>query len=104
MAVADIKKGVFGNASALENVDFQDSADYTALAFLGNQEQQTTRYKANLDNARDAINLSGRTQLRMHFATRDDNYQADWLGFYSSDNSNSARHPTLTIEYTQPQS
>ena len=47
---------------------------------------------------RPNINKTGRTQLRRYFSLDDDdNRLNDYAGFYSSDTSNSSRHPKLFV-------
>ena len=47
-----------------------------------------------------AINTTGKTQLRIYFVVDDnDNGVTDYIGFYSSDNSDPESHPQLVIKY-----
>jgi hypothetical protein len=50
--------------------------------------------------AQDAVNKTGKTQLRVCFSTDDDNdTTADYIGFYSKDNATSTNWPVLNVTY-----
>jgi PKD repeat protein len=97
----DIMNGTFGKA-ALEKGDFEAKAHAEQVATIDNQGGSGTLYKIDLSNAVNHINKTGRTQLRVYFDV-DNNGDGgyDYAGFYSSDNSNSARHPLLVITYQE---
>ncbi len=95
-----IKRGYFGNSSALEVIDFESTADAVAQSVIGDKARNS-RYQIDLTAEKDFINPAGRTQMRLSMSLDDnDDQDNDWAGFYSSDNANSSRHPALIVEYT----
>lgn len=99
----DIKQGSFGDNTALQNSDFQAPADVERVAIVTNQGDYRTSYMVSLDiEALDSVNVAGRTQLRLYFSMDDNNNgETDYAGFYSADNSSSARHPRLIVTYEE---
>jgi len=97
----DIKNGGFNNNTALENVDFQAIADSSQAAIITNQGGSLTLYTVNIsDAALSQVNKIGKTQLRLYFSLDDnDNWEDDYSGFYSGDNSNAGRRPKLVVKY-----
>ncbi len=100
--LVDIKKGNFGSGAVLEKSDFQDTVGAAQVATISNQGSRGTVYTVDLAGGLAYINKAGRTQLRIYFA-RDDNddRDSDYAGFYSSDNSDRARHPKLIVTYQE---
>ena len=100
-AYVDIKNGGFGDNIALQNSDFQALADVEQVGIITNQGGSGTNYVVNLDTeALININTAGRTQLRLYLSVDDNNDGGnDYAGFYSANNSNSARHPRLIVTY-----
>jgi len=96
----DIKNGFFGNTSDLEKNDFETPADARIVATGARQGCQYDIISIDLSRALNCINAIGRTQIRLYFARDDDeDQQADYVGFYSSENSVAERHPKLIINY-----
>ena len=101
---ADIKKGFFGTAAALEAVDFQAAGNKTFGPF--SPTLSGGWYAMNLTGAKAYINRlatnGGLTQIRLRF-TQDDNNDAvaNFLSL-SSGNAASANRPQLVITYYVP--
>jgi len=97
----DIKNGAFNNGNGLQNADFQATADAQQVATIANQGGSLTVYTVNFSNAAlSQVNKVGRTQLRSYFSLDDnDNFDADYAGFYSGDNGTAARRPKLIVTY-----
>lgn len=89
------------NKVATETQDFQASATASSVATLPYPTNDGSWSEVSLDAAGlAAINKIGSTQMRLGFATDDDNDgTADYLGFYSGDNSTVANRPKLVIVY-----
>jgi PKD repeat protein len=99
VANIDIKKGSLGGNIALQNNDFE--ADAEQVAVITNQGGNGTTYTVSLNaDALAHVNDTGRTQLRLYFSLDDnDDRGNDYVGFYSANNNNAARHPKLVIIY-----
>lgn len=98
----DIKNGGFGGNAALKNSDFQAAADGKQVAIITNQGGQGSIYTVDLNTGVNFINTAGRTQLRLYFSLDDnDDLGNDFAGFFSANNSNSARHPRLIVTYEE---
>jgi hypothetical protein len=97
----DIRKPTFGT-SALQLGDFQAKPNKAAVGTFG-KKPALDWYKSILESTSYAfINRTGLTQLRLRFATDDNNNMiADYMRFSSGDASLASR-PTLIIEYTVP--
>jgi len=98
----DIKGGSgFNNAVALSKEDFQAAADATGVATMSYPSANGTLSTGSLNaTGLSKINKIGKTQLRIYFATDDDNDStSDYLGFYSAENSTTANRPVLEITY-----
>jgi hypothetical protein len=101
VANVDIKKiGDFSGNPALQNGDFEDAADAQWVASFADQGGSGKVYTIDLSSASALVSKTGKTQLRLYFSLDDnDDNGNDFVGFYSSDNGNAARHPTLTVNY-----
>jgi len=100
----DIVNSSFGNDPNLLASDFQAAAtvDNTAW-FYGPDPGENGQLVSSSFNAagRNAININGITQLRVHFSTESDgDGAADYLGFYPGDSVYGDLRPTLVISYT----
>ncbi len=97
----DICKGSFSGSQALQNGDFQAAATQTQVATMNYPASDGAVSTGNLNsNGCGAINKTGITQLRVYFATDDDNDAgADYLGFYPGDNATDSNRPKLVITY-----
>ena len=97
--VLDIASGGFG-AAALASGDFEAAADATDVAH--EPETVGTHFREwDLDPVGLAfVSTTGTTQIRLRLPQGDDgDGVTDYVGFYSSDYSNSAKHPKLTVHY-----
>jgi PKD repeat protein len=101
VANIDIKKGSLGDNVALQNNDFEADVDAEQVAVITNQGGNGTTYTVSLNaEALDHVNDAGRTQLRLYFSLDDnDDRGNDYVGFYSANNNNAARHPKLILIY-----
>jgi hypothetical protein len=91
----------FGTSLNLENADFAAAATASAVATLSYPATTNAWSTGNLNSSGlSAINKTGHTQLRVRFATDDDNDTADdYLGFYSGENASSTNRPILEVTY-----
>lgn len=97
----DIKNGTgFNGAVALTKQDFEAAADATGVATMSYPSADGTWSTGALNAAGLAqVNKTGTTQLRVYFATDDDNdSKADYLGFYSGEGA-AGNKPELVIVY-----
>jgi len=98
----DIKGGSgFNNAVALSKGDFEAAADATGVATMSYPSANGTLSTGNLNaTGLSKISKTGKTQLRIYFATDDDNDAvSDYIGFYSAENSTAANRPVLQVTY-----
>jgi Dipeptidyl aminopeptidases/acylaminoacyl-peptidases len=98
----DIRTGYFGASSAVGNDDFNAAATATNVvsggmsAAAGGALSTGTLTTSGLN----AINKTGLTQFRLYFSVDDnDDMSADYVNFYSANNSTPANKPTLIVEY-----
>ncbi len=97
----DVTTGGFSGNTVLQNSDFEAIATVTQSTSLSNAASNGSWSIADLDQAGlDALNTEGKTQFRIYFQ-RDDNDDRsnDFIGYYSGDNGNAAKHPQLVITY-----
>lgn len=93
----DIKSGYFGNASTLEQEDYNNAASSTGVATLGVPGANNGYSEAALPAGIFAyINKTGKTQFRLRPSTTAD-YTSDVLEMYGGDSSSYA--PKLYITY-----
>ncbi|MBI2008152.1 hypothetical protein HYS82_00670, partial [Candidatus Amesbacteria bacterium] len=102
--VADVVSGWFDGSSALESKDLQAAATTNKAGIFsaanGNGEWSTAEISGS---GLGAINLTGKTQVRLRFTTDDDNDKAaDYLNYASGDSADSSDWPVLKVEYTMP--
>ena len=96
----DVNSGSFGGSAALQNGDFEALTSGAQVTSIINQGGSGTVYTVDLGGALAQINDAGRTQLRMYFATDDnDDRGTDYAGFYSANNGTTSRHPRLIVTY-----
>lgn len=102
--IVDLKKGAFGTGPALENGDFQAAATKSGVAAITNSPSSTGWYtKALASTSLAYVNKAGITQLRLRFATDDNNnHVADYLKFYSGNYGTASSRPQLVIAYYVP--
>ncbi len=95
----DIHQGSFNNA-ALELTDFDADASALAVSTF-NSTPVSNWYSATFSSGLNYINRAGLTQLRLRFATDDNNnHLADYMNFLSGDAASGM--PQLIITYTLP--
>ena len=97
---ADIRTGTFG-AGALELADFNSAATVNAAGAF-NSTPVSNVYTLTMNAAaRNAINATGRTQIRLRFGMDDNNDNAaDYMKFLSGDFTSG--QPELVITYIVP--
>jgi hypothetical protein len=96
-----VQSGGFSGAVALEAGDFEAGATAVQAGVLSAAGTDPNWSEAELDAAgRAAIDLTGRTQVRVYFALDDDDDGAfDQVGYFAGDNADPANHPQLVITY-----
>lgn len=101
--LADIKNGVFGDAT-LEITDFEAPASRINAGHFGIIAGSPDWYRMVLGRSSYGfINLMGTTQFRIYFATGDDDdATADLARFYSGNALLNTDRPQITIEYVLP--
>ena len=98
----DVQSGSgFSGSTTLQTGDFQAAATAVQAASLTNAANNLDWSEGGLNAAGlAAINKTGTTQLRVYFNLDDDNDRiADYIGYYSGDNSTSANRPQLVVTY-----
>ncbi|MGC1378808.1 MAG: DNRLRE domain-containing protein [Anaerolineales bacterium] len=98
---ADIRQGFFGSASTLQLGDFNAVASAVKVGAF-NKTPVGGWYTDTLNAAGLLkVNKTGLTQLRLYFATDDNNnHIADYMKFFSGNNP--ANKPVLVITYVMP--
>ena len=98
----DIKGGTgFGGSTALAASDFQAAADATSVATMSNPANNGDISSGSINaTGRVLIDKTGTTQLRVSFATDDNNNStADYIGWYGGDDATAANRPVLEVTY-----
>jgi hypothetical protein len=98
---ADIRQGFFGSASTLQLGDFNAVASAVKVGAF-NKTPASGWYTDTLNAAGlSKVNRTGLTQLRLYFATDDNNnHLADYMKFFSGNSA--TNKPVLVITYTVP--
>ncbi|HXU45105.1 MAG TPA: DNRLRE domain-containing protein [Thermoanaerobaculia bacterium] len=98
--VADVQTAGFNGNTALENADWEASAAATAVCTLSVAASNGDWSECSFNAAGiAAIHKGGKTQVRIHFTTGDnDDSGNDYVGFYSGE-AGSADRPQLVIAY-----
>ncbi|MCK4959759.1 MAG: hypothetical protein KAT00_10160 [Planctomycetes bacterium] len=99
----DIANPYFGAASSLLASDWDAAPDATQVATFAGPDPGMDSAMISTDFNADGlanINLAGTTQLRVGFSVIF-NGSYNYLGFYSGDYADPAKHPKLTITYVQ---
>jgi len=97
----DIRSGGFNGDVALEAADFQATATATNVATMNDPGADGAWSAGTLGSTgRSAVNKTGKTQLRVYFATGDnDDMGGDYIGVCPGEYSDTTRRPKLTITY-----
>lgn len=100
-AQVDLAAIGFGGDPALANGDFESPADLNNIALLIDDGNLAM---AQLDESgRDAIAGSNRVQFRIGFELDDnDNTANDYVGYFSADHADPAKHPRMVVDYILP--
>ncbi|MBI5116028.1 hypothetical protein HZA56_06105 [Candidatus Poribacteria bacterium] len=104
MCYVDIATGFFGAGPRIQKTDFQAAATAERVAVMGAPPiAGDIISQGSLDGSGlAAIDKTGSTQLRVYFATDDnDNDADDWIGFYSGEAVNPLLRPMLCVTYTE---
>ncbi len=97
----DLRKPYFGLSSALEPNDFEAAASNMNVGTVG--ASPVGGYNvARLWSGFGNVNLTGLTQLRLHFTMQDTNAVSDTINFFSGDSLLSGNKPALVIYYLLP--
>ena len=99
--LVDIKNGTgFGGSTALAVGDFEAAGDAMGVAMMSYPSAGTWSTGSLNAAGLAQVNKTGKTQLKVYFATDDDNDAAlDYLGFYSGEASSSDNYPILEVVY-----
>jgi len=98
----DIRRGAFNNA-ALETGDFEADASRSAVGTMPATRTSGWHTRAWTSGILNYVNKTGVTQLRLRFATDDnDDRGADYVRFYSGNDATVSNRPTLIVEYYVP--
>ncbi len=99
----DVRKGAFNGVAALEVGDFQAAASRNAVGTIPSTRVNGWHTRAWTSGILTFVNKTGVTQLRLRFATDDNNDNgADYVRFYSGDDATVSNRPTLIVEYYVP--
>lgn len=105
--IGDVKAPYFGSSSGLNVSDFEAAPDLSgdlAFGYAGsNIWHATTPGGEFLPAAMQDISLTKTTQFKVRFLTKTNgDGVADFLSFFSGENSTLANKPTLTLQYYIP--
>ncbi len=97
----DVQSGGFSGSTALQPGDFQSVATAAQAASLTNAASDGDWSEGSLNAAgRAALNKTGTTQLRVYFTLEGKSLGgADYIGYYSGENSTPANRPQLVVTY-----
>ncbi len=96
----EVNRGVFSGSAALTTTDFQAIGKNAVVLSVGQAGCAGDTFSIGLDEAVSAINLRGRTQVRISFFKDDDNDRsADMTTFFSGDHPRASRRPRLVVRY-----
>lgn len=100
---ADVKSGAYGNNNALAASDFEAASTASQVASLSNPLNNDDWASGFFDSAgRAAVNLTGRTQVKVRFNLDDnDDLSGDYMGFRSGEATTTSR-PVLIVNYVVP--
>ncbi len=101
--MGDIISGAFTGSNALQASDFQATSSKNGALSIPNAPTNGVYAKAMSSTYFQYVNKAGVTQLRLRFATGDNNNGiADYLSFYTGETATTLNRPTLVIKYTVP--
>jgi hypothetical protein len=97
----DIVTGAFSGDPVLQSGDFEAAATATQVATMSNPLSNGATSTGVLNAAGlAAINRTGLTQMKIYFATDDnDDTTTDLMGFYPANNATPANRPVLEVTY-----
>lgn len=97
---ADVSSA-FGGATALAAADFQGAASASGVCTLTSATANLSWSECGFSAAGlAAINKTGRTQVRVQFASDDNNDNGtDYIGYYSGNNGTAGNRPQLVVTY-----
>lgn len=100
---ADVKTGAYGDDTTLAASDFEAASTATQVTSLSNPTANGDWASGFFNlNGRTAINLTGRTQVKIRFNLDDnDDMSNDYMGFSSGEATTSSR-PVLIVNYVTP--
>lgn len=100
-AWVDVQNGGLSGSPTLETGDFQAVGTVVQGTSLSNAASNGAWSEGVLSAAgRLAVSKTGTTQLRVYFNLDDnDDVRADYIGYYSGDNSTPANRPQLVVTY-----
>lgn len=101
-ALVDARQGWFGSTQALEAGDFAAAASAAGVAVLSAPAANGDWSEGTLNPAGlAAVNRTGLTQFRLAFSLDDDDDNvADFIGYRSGDDADSASRPQLLVTYS----
>jgi hypothetical protein len=100
--IADVRRGAFNGNLALESADFQAAASKSSAGTFGTVPVSGWYRSDLLASAYSKVNVKGHTQVRLRFATDDnDDAGADYLAFLCG-NAAAASRPQLIVTYYVP--
>jgi hypothetical protein len=101
--MGDIIAGSFSGSSALQSADFEATAGKNSAMSIPNTPTTGLYSKAMSSTYFPFVNKTGVTQIRLRFATDDNNNKvADFLSFFTSETATTSNRPVLVIKYTVP--
>ena len=100
-AWVDVQDGGLSGSTTLQTGDFQTGVTVVKDTNLSNAASNGAWSEGVLSAAgRQAVSKTGTTQLRVYFnLDDDDDRRADYIGYYSGNNSTSANRPQLVVVY-----
>jgi hypothetical protein len=98
-----VKTGAYGSGNSLAASDFEAASTAGQVTSLSNPTSNGQWASGFFDSAgRAAVNLTGRTQVRLWFNLDDnDDTSGDYMGFNAGE-ATSASRPVLIVNYTVP--
>ena len=91
-------------ACPVQAADFQAAASMQNIGTIRNLPDANSRYSTNLmSTAYSSVNKKGLTQVRLRFATDDNNDNgADFIRFFSGNDAALSNRPLLQVTYYVP--